>query len=123
VLQKPKLAAGQAWERAARELVACGCDLPPRLGLKSEPVLQLFADTREEAKGAVRLVYAFFPQRSNHAVRVGAITGEVGGVRLTYIGSPGYNQPPDPLVPVRKPQEGHDMNRLTDWVPGGDPLR
>lgn len=115
-LQQPRLSVNQAWARIAAELADCGCTVPKQRPWRSAPRLRLVEDGKR-----IRLVYEFSPRYSHYVVCADAVSGEVGGLRMTYFGAGGLY--PEPLYPVREPQAGHDVERLRGWVAGREPRK
>ena len=108
--QPPVLTTEEAWARAVEELRACGCAIEATSALSSDPHLRL----EKDGPGA-RLVFAFFPEGSKYAVSVDVCSGDVGRLRPTFFG--GIYADDDPLTPTRRPEDGHDIERLrSGWV-------
>jgi hypothetical protein len=104
----PAIPAGEARDRAWRELRACGCRLNPRRWCRRPPVLRMVRDGSR-----IRLAYELYPEDSPRVVHVDAINGDVGGMRYASMAV----HLSDALRPEGRRQPGHQIERLFDrWV-------
>lgn len=112
--QVPAMSAADAWSRILQAIKGKGAVVPASFSQPS-PTLRILKDSGRSRH--LRLVYQFAPKGTTRVISVDTLTGEMGGLTLSYLGAQGFASD-DPL---RKFYAG-EWIRTTPRLRGGRPV-